>query len=74
MQDKACKRMAAEGRKEGKAEGRKEGIEQGIKAFIEICQENAMLREAAFSKLMEKFSLTSDLTKEYLERFWKTQS
>lgn len=53
---------------------RKEGIEQGIKAFIEICQENAMLREAAFSKLMEKFSLTSDLTKEYLERFWKTQS
>lgn len=74
MQDKACKRMAAEGRKEGKAEGRKEGIEQGIKAFIEICQENAMLREVAFSKLMEKFSLTSDLTKEYLERFWKTQS
>lgn len=33
-----------------------------------------MLREAAFSKLLEKFSLTSDLAKEYLERFWKTQS
>ena len=60
-----------EGRKEGREEGRKEGVEQGIKAFIEICRENNMLREAAFSKLMEKFSLSSESAKEYLEKYWE---
>lgn len=60
-----------EGRKEGREEGRKEGVEQGIKAFIEICRENNMLREAVSFKLMEKFSLSSESAKEYLEKYWE---
>lgn len=65
------KKGLEEGREEGRKEGRKEGVEQGIKAFIEICRENNMLREAVSFKLMEKFSLSSESAKEYLEKYWE---
>ena len=56
---------------EGRKEGRKEGMEEGIKAFVEICQENNFSREIILEKMLEKFTISKEAAKEYLERYWK---
>ena len=55
----------------GLAEGRKEGMEEGIKAFVEICQENNFSREIILEKMLEKFTISKEAAKEYLEGYWK---
>ena len=56
---------------EGRKEGRKEGMEEGIKAFVEICQENNFSREIILEKMLEKFTISKEAAKEYLEGYWK---
>lgn len=59
--------------KKGREEGKKEGLEQGMKAFIEICQENALPRETVFDKLAEKFSLSSEEADKFMEKYWTAE-
>ena len=69
--EEGIKQGREEGRKEGREEGRKEGMEEGIKAFVEICQENNFSREIILEKMLEKFTISKEAAKEYLERYWK---
>ncbi|MCI9251620.1 MAG: Rpn family recombination-promoting nuclease/putative transposase [Lachnospiraceae bacterium] len=51
--------------------GIKKGLDQGAKALIETCRDYSCSREEAFSRLVEKLSLSSEEAEEYLEKYWE---
>ena len=51
-------------------QGIEQGIEQGIKALVETCAELNVPREEIQDKLTQKFELTMDEAKEYMERYY----
>ena len=42
---------------ESRCEGKREGLRSGIIAFLELCQEVGMNRDAAIERLVQKFGL-----------------
>lgn len=58
-------------RKEARAEGKEEGIKEGIKALIEAGKELGNSKEAVWSKVKEKFTLSDEEVNKYFDEFWK---
>lgn len=56
-----------EGREEGRQEGREEGREEGIYGAIFICRDLNLSEDIIIKKLQEKFQLSEEEAKEYLE-------
>lgn len=60
-----------EWKREEREEGKEEGREEGIRAFIEICREFGLIKEAVAAKIKTKFMLEEDQTQIYIERYWE---
>lgn len=58
-------------REEGREEGRQEGREEVIQALITTCQEFHASKDEAISKLREKFPISDDAAREYVEEYWE---
>lgn len=58
------------GIEEGERRGREKGIQQGIQAVVEVCKSLDVGKDETMKKVMEKFSLTEDETKKYVELYW----
>lgn len=52
-------------------QGKAEGIEQGIVAMIDMCQKLGYLKETTILTIRDKFSLSEDKAKAYVDKFWK---
>jgi hypothetical protein len=52
-------------------EGELKGELKGIRAFISLCQELAIPYQATQDHLMEKFSISNNDAKKYLDQYWK---
>ncbi|MDO4332680.1 MAG: hypothetical protein Q4C58_08330 [Eubacteriales bacterium] len=55
----------------GREAGIEEGIEKGISALIKVCKEFGLPRAEIMAKVEEKFSLSPQKAKEYMDRFWE---
>ena len=58
------------GRQLGKEEGITEARQEDIKIFIETCREFGASKETTTSKLEEKYHLSADDIRNYLESNW----
>ena len=58
------------GIEEGERRGREQGIQQGIQAVVEVCKSLDVGKDETMKKVMEKFSLTEDETKKFVELYW----
>lgn len=58
------------GIEEGERRGREQGIQQGIQAVVEVCKSLGVGKDETMKKVMEKFSLTEDETKKFVELYW----
>lgn len=54
-----------------RAEKAEEALEKVIWAFIEMCQELSMSKEATIQKAVEKFDINEKEAVEKVERYWK---
>lgn len=54
----------------GIEEGERRGREQGIQAVVEVCKGLDVGKDETMKKVMEKFSLTEDETKKFVELYW----
>ena len=54
----------------GIEEGERRGREQGIQAVVEVCKSLDVGKDETMKKVMEKFSLTEDETKKFVELYW----
>lgn len=52
-------------------EGRQEGREEVIQALISTCQEFHASKDETISKLREKFTISDDAAREYVEEYWE---
>lgn len=59
-------------KEEGREEGIRQGTEQGIKALIETCMELGVSKEDTAVKIGQKFSLTREESKGYLDKYWQS--
>lgn len=50
-------------------DGVNDGIEQGMNAFVEACKELEISKETICQKLQDKFSLSEERAKEYMEKY-----
>ena len=58
------------GIEEGERRGREQGIQQGIQAVVEVCKSLDVGKDETMKKVMEKFSLTEEETKKFVELYW----
>ena len=58
------------GREEGLEEGLKNGRIQGVKSVIEVCKSLGTTWDKALEMIIDKFSLTEDSAKEYMNTYW----
>lgn len=58
-------------REEGREEGRQEGREEVIQALITTCQEFHASKDETISRLREKFAISDDAAREYVEEYWE---
>ena len=58
------------GIEEGERRGREQGIQQGIQAVVEVCKSLNVGKDETMKKVMEKFSLTEEETKKFVELYW----
>lgn len=68
LSDEASRMATA--RKEGIREGIKQGISQGIQVLINTCREFGISKNEIQVKLEKDFSISADMAKEYIEKFW----
>ena len=68
---KALDDLAEESRREGKREGKREGMRSGIIAFLELCKEFGMNREAATESLAQKFGFEKSIAEKNVAKYWK---
>ena len=54
-----------------KSEGKAEGVLIGIRAFAEICEELGSSFEQTVEMVLEKFEVTPEEARGYVERYWK---
>ncbi|MDD2981429.1 MAG: hypothetical protein PHN80_15870 [Hespellia sp.] len=52
-------------------DGVEKGIEQGIQGMVETCAELMCTKEITLVKLQEKFSLSQEEAKKYLDKYWE---
>ena len=67
---KALDDLAEESRREGKREGKSEGLRSGIIAFLELCKEFGMNREAAAESLAQKFGFEKSVAEKNVAKYW----
>lgn len=58
------------GIEEGERRGREQGIQQGIQAVVEVCKSLSVGKDETMKNVMEKFSLTEEETKKFVELYW----
>lgn len=58
-------------REEGYEEGYEESQENGIRVLIESCKEFGVDKEDAMRQIMKKYSVSEQVAREYLEKYWK---
>lgn len=56
---------------ESKREGQREGQLSGMIAFLELCQEFGLQKEAAIDRLVQKFNLERRYAQECVNKYWK---
>ncbi len=56
---------------ESRREGKREGLRSGIIAFLELCQEVGMNREAATERLAQKFGFEKSVAEKNVAKYWK---
>lgn len=54
----------------GIEKGREEGRTQGVKSVIEVCKSLGTTWDKALEMIIDKFSLTEDSAKEYMNTYW----
>ena len=69
--DDLAEESRREGKREGKREGNREGLRSGIIAFLELCQEVGMNREAATERLAQKFGFERSVAEKNVAKYWK---
>lgn len=60
-----------QGIKQGMKQGMRQGIEKGVQALIETCREFHLSKPDTEEKITEKFSLTPEDAKIFIEKYWK---
>lgn len=56
---------------EGLNDGMEQGLEKGIHILIESYQELGISKEAAYTKLQQKYHLSEKQANEYMNQYWK---
>ena len=52
------------------AKGIEKGLEKGIKALVETCEELGLTQTEALSKIAQKFSISWDEGRNYIQKYW----
>lgn len=60
----------AEKESEAVERGMRKGMQQGIQALIEVCKSFNATREDTMDKVMQKFSVSSEMVQEYMQKYW----
>lgn len=60
-----------DGIQQGMQKGIQQGIQNGIGALIELCQELELSREETTLRVAEKFSVSVEKARHYVEKYWK---
>ncbi|MFP3153295.1 Rpn family recombination-promoting nuclease/putative transposase [Lachnospiraceae bacterium ZAX-1] len=65
--------LKREGIREGIREGKKEGIEKGVQALIEVLSEDGYKMDAIQDRIIQKFNMSEDIAKGYIEKYLSLQ-
>ena len=67
--EKGLAKGLQQGIEQGIEQGRQQGIQQGVRILIETCMELGLSREAARSRVMEKYDLSEDEAEACLQKY-----